>query len=87
MERLKQVFNTFKDYRDWHSTKTVATIQDIAHHFDYTIDEIAMLEACISHGLLKEYVSFSQDKQTAYIVVNVSEARKLVEQRQKNKSN
>ena len=81
---LKRIFNGLRDFIDWHLTWAVATMPKIEEHFNLTLDEIAMLESCIDKKLLKEFVVFTKDRQTAYIVLNVSDVRKFVNLRRKN---
>lgn len=81
---LKGIFNDLHDFIKWHLPWVVATMPKIEEHFDLTLDEISMLKSCISNKLLKEYVIFTKDNQTAYLVFKVADVRRLINLRRKN---
>ena len=86
---MKKLISKIHDWIKWHSWNTVATIYRIEEHFNLSKEEVAMLEACISHKLLKEYVCPSKEKTELgnplelYIVLKVRECRKLINKRRK----
>lgn len=87
---MKKLIRKILDFIDWHSPYTVATIYALEKHFNLTTDEVEMLNACISHRILKEYVSPSKERDSIgnplelYIVVKVPEARRLINLRRRN---
>lgn len=81
---LKRMLKKFRSFVKWHLPTTVATMKKLEEHFNFTEGEMDMLHACTVHHLLKEYVCFNDDRTEAYIVINVSQARKLIKMRRKN---
>ena len=59
----------------------------IEKHFNLDKTEVDMLDSCIDYKLLKQYVVFTEGGQTAYIVFNVANVRRLINLRRRNIGN
>lgn len=81
---LKCLFRNLHNFIRWHNPHAVSTMSTLEKHLNLSTEEIAMLEACIDHKLLKEYVWFTEDKTEAYIVLKIQDVKKLVNLRRKN---
>lgn len=82
---LKRPFNDLCGFIDWHWPGAVATMPKIEEHFNLDKIEVDMLDSCVDYKLLKQYVVFTENGHGAYIVFKVSEVRKLIHLRRKNR--
>lgn len=81
---MKTLLKNFLRFLKWHNPTSVAEIGVIQEHFNLSNREIKMLEDCISHNLIKEYALASEDRTEVKIVLNVSQARKLINMKRRN---
>lgn len=81
---LRRIINDLRNFIDWHLPWAVATMSQIEKHFNLDKIEVAVLDSCVDYKILKQYVSFTKDNQTAYIVFKVSDVRRLINLRRKN---
>ena len=81
---LRRIFNGSHDFIDWHLPWAVATMPQIEKHFNLDKIEVAVLDSCVDYKLLKQYVVFTEDRQKAYIVLRVSDVRRLINLRRRN---
>lgn len=82
---LRRIFNDLRDFIDWHLPWAVATMPKIEEHFNLDKTEVDMLDSCVDYKLLKQYVVFTENGHGAYIVFKVTDVRKLVNLRRKNR--
>ena len=81
---LKRIFNDLHNFINWHLPWSVAKFSTIEEHFNLSQNEMAMIESCISHGILKESIVFTEDERKGYIVLNVKDVRKLIRMKRAN---
>ncbi len=87
MSWITTALGNLHDFIKWHNPHVISTMSRIEEHFNLSLEEIAMLEACIKHKLIKEYVFVTEDKSEAYIVLKVADVRRLINLRRKNERN
>ena len=83
MKKIYTLLKRFYNWCQWNlNPQSVSTLNRIKEHFSLSEDECKMLDDCIRHKLLKEYLG--RDGKDIYLAFSISECMALVRKRRKN---
>ena len=76
---MKKSLARLKNWLQWHGyLDATTTLHNFVDHFCLSANEEALLKDCVRLHLLKEYVGFSEDRSSAYLVVRVRDCQRLL---------
>ena len=83
MKKLIELLKRFWKFLKWHNPLSLAKYESIREYFNLTEDEFEMIKRCSELKLLKEYLVFSDDESTAWLVPRVCEVRRIIRLRRR----